>query len=131
MYFFTTLFFFYLFIFQDYGRMPPTRIERFISGVKTPRRKSKHGKQQACSRWYDFVCFLYIVRNAYTNMFSLFFRVESNQSNLTCFDLIRYHQTQTRSERKLLNLVPALIGWTLTVMSTFHEKKSCQDYHAF
>ena len=40
--------------------------------------------------------------------------VESNQSNVTCFDLIRSAHTgeATRSERKLSDLVPALIGWT-------------------
>ena len=41
--------------------------------------------------------------------------VKSKQSNVTCSDLIRSHQTYwwgDRSERKLSNLVPFLIGWT-------------------
>ena len=39
--------------------------------------------------------------------------VESNQSNVTCFNLIRSLTGEaTRSERKLSNLVPAPIGWS-------------------
>ena len=54
--------------------------------------------------------------------------VETNQSNVTFFDLIRSNQTcspllvrrqllverkaERKAERKLSNLVPALIGWT-------------------
>ena len=45
---------------------------------------------------------------------SLFPGVESNMSNVTCFDLIRSHKTldATRRVRKLSNLALALIEWT-------------------